>query len=684
MGDRSPHDAARSTAVLVYDGQCGFCQFWVDRWRHRTARSVDFQPYQTLDPVAFGSLPQADFARAVHFFEPGGRASDGALAVARLMAWTGGRRGRHWAGRLLTAIYLLAPGAAWLAERFYRGVAEHRGLCMRATTLLWGSEPTPSRYAKTAWLFRRLLGFVYVLAFTSLSGQIVGLIGERGILPVQSYLEATAAVVGDGAFGLERFHALPTLCWLDQSDAFLRLLCAGGAGLGALLMIGLAPIVTLPILWLLYLSLVSAGGDFMMFQWDSLLLETGVLAACCAPVGLWDRWRTAPEPPRAGVWLFRWLLFRLVFGAGVIKLASGDPSWRNLTAVAFHYGTQPLPTPLAWYAAQLPLWFHRLCTASALAVQLLGPWLIAAPRRVRVVAGILVGGLELLVGVTGNYGFFNLLTLALCVFLVDDALVERWCGAWSRTTSRQRSSSGAREDAGGGERWRRRFIAALVMLWVPLSVRALAGSFLIDLQPWPVVSVAEGWLAPFRSINTYGLFARMTVTRPEIVIEGSDDGRAWRAYEFRYKAGDPARRPPWVAPHQPRVDWMMWFAALGSYDSERWFQSFCDRLLDGSPEVSALLDVDPFAGHPPRFLRATLYSYRFARRGDAESALWWVRDPIGPYTPVLSQSSQERLARLASVERRPGFVDERWTDAWLSRDSRAGQDRTIMGPSSER
>lgn len=658
MGVRPSHNASLSTAVLVFDGHCGFCRFWVDRWRHTTAGSVEFRPYQSLDPSEFPEVTRDRFAQAVHYFEPEGRASDGALAVARLAAWTSGSRGRHWVGQTLTALYERLPGAANAAEYAYRVVADHRNVCMRATTLLWGQVSAPSEYARTAWLFRRLLGVVYALAFLSLSGQIVGLIGEHGILPVRWYLQDVAAVAGGGSWG-ERMRLLPTLCWFAASDAFLRALCYAGASLGLLLALGAAPIVILPALWVTYLSLVSAGGDFTAFQWDGLLLEAGLFAVCLAPPVRWDRWATAPEPPRTAVWIFRWLLFRLMFGAGVIKLASGDPSWRNLTAVAFHYGTQPLPTPLAWYAAQLPMGVHRLCTAAALAIQLGAPWLLFAPRRLRAMAGVLLGVLELLIGAAGNYGFFNILSVALCLFAFDDATFAPLRAGQVSDASRQPG------------RWHRAAVAAVFVLSLPLTMRGLAGSFLIDLEAWPIVSTVAVWSAPFRSMNTYGLFATMTTTRPEIVIEGSEDGLDWRAYEFRYKAGALDRRPPWVAPHQPRLDWQMWFAALSTYESERWFQALCERLLDGSPDVLGLFARDPFAGRPPRYLRATRYLYRFSTwRGGKADAAWWVRVPVGPYMPVLERGARERLAR-----------------TWVDRNDRAwyGTDiPTIMMRSSER
>jgi hypothetical protein len=468
----------------------------------------------------------------------------------------------------------------------------------------------------------RLLGVVYFMAFWSLSRQVVGLIGHDGILPAHTYMDNVRAWASAEQLGFDRFRLLPTLCWISTGDAFLEALCAGGAALASLLVVGVAPGVVLPLLWLTYLSLSVVGQDFLSFQWDALLLEAGFLAIFIVPAVRRERLRDAADPPRLGVWLLLWLLFRLMVGSGAVKLASGDPTWRSLTALTFHYETQPIPTPVSWYAHHLPVWFHKASTAAVLGTELLAPLLILGPRRSRVLACVLLVGLQTLMVLTGNYAFFNLLAASLCVFLLDDRALARF---WRARPVRAAS------------RLRRGVVIAAAAVTLPTSALEFARTLGIDVTALSPVTAIAALISPFRSVNRYGLFANMTTTRPEIIVEGSDDGLQWKRYDFRYKAGDLKRRPPWVAPHQPRLDWQMWFAALGGYETEPWFRNFCVRLLEGSPDVLRLLERNPFPGRPPRYVRAVLHRYRFsdvsARR---DAGVWWTDERLSDYSPVLS------------------------------------------------
>jgi hypothetical protein len=309
-------------------------------------------------------------------------------------------------------------------------------------------------------------------------------------------------------------------------------------------------------------------------------------------------------------------------GSGAVKLSSGDPTWRGLTALSVHFETQPIPTPIAWYAHHLPLWALKAATLGVFAIEIGAPFLLLAPRRLRVAAFGLLVGLQAVIAMTGNYAFFNLLSAALCLFLLDDGAL----GTWGRVR--------VPTEAG---RVRRIVLILAAVATLPVSAVAFSRSFGIDLPGAVLVEPLSDVIAPFRSVNGYGLFAVMTTTRPEIVVEGSEDGTTWLEYEFKYKAGDVHRRPPWIAPFQPRLDWQMWFAALGQFTDEQWFQRFCVRLLEGDAEVSRLLERDPFYGRKPRYLRAVLYRYRFSdaatRRRDGS---WWTREKIGDYSPVLS------------------------------------------------
>jgi hypothetical protein len=352
------------------------------------------------------------------------------------------------------------------------------------------------------------------------------------------------------------------------------------------------------------LSLSTAGQDFLSFQWDALLLETGFLAIFLGN-------------SKTVVLLFRWLLFRLVFLSGAVKLTSHDLVWRNWTALAFHYMTQPLPTPVAWYMYQLPLGFQRFSTATVLSIELVVPFLFFAPRRWRFWGAGLALFLQVLIFLTGNYTFFNLLTMALCLFLFDDRALEKL-----RLRSRN-------------ARTRRLAVIAAAAVILALSVSGVWQVFFA--APFESENAAERVAAPFQIANTYGLFASMTTSRPEIIVQGSNDGETWLDYEFRYKPGNLQQAPRWVAPYQPRLDWQMWFAALSGYRGSPWFTNFMVRLLQGSPAVTGLLATNPFPVAPPRYVRAELFDYSFTdfatRRATGR---WWARQPRGLYFPRIS------------------------------------------------
>jgi hypothetical protein len=461
-------------------------------------------------------------------------------------------------------------------------------------------------------LFLRLLGGIYLIAFLSLGAQIDGLVGSRGILPAAPFLEWVKGQVGARGYWL-----LPTLAWIDASDAFLRFLCFGGALLALLVILELAPSVSLFLCWAFYLSLVGVGQIFLGYQWDSLLLETGLLAVFLAPLGLRPRPGALPSP--VAVWLLRFLLFRLMFSSGIVKLLSGDTTWRNLTALDFHYETQPLPTLLGWWAHQLPAGLQKLSTAGMFAIELFVPFLIFAPRRLRIAACGAFLFLQALIAATGNYTFFNLLAVALALLLLDDTALPK-----PKTDPAPAS----------GRPWPSFVIWPAAAVLGLAAIAELFGNAGIGLGPLTALDRAIG---PLRSVNSYGLFAVMTTTRPEIEVEGSDDGVTWRAYDFPYKAGDLGRAPRFVAPHQPRLDWQMWFAALGECRGNPWFVQFLERLLQGSPPVLRLLARNPFPDHPPRLIRARFWDYHFTTLSEhAATGNWWRREPQGLYCPVLS------------------------------------------------
>jgi predicted DCC family thiol-disulfide oxidoreductase YuxK len=596
---------------MVFDGECGFCRTWIERWRRHTGEAVVYVPYQEA-AAWYPDIPAEAFAQAVHLIEPDGRVSRGAEAVCRALA-TNRQPAPLW-------LYRHVPALAPLAETGYRLVAQRRGLLSRLTGLLWGSAATPSTWWLSRWLFLKGLALVYLAAFLSLLVQVDGLIGPQGILPAGRYLEAAHQHLGSTAYRL-----LPTLAWLHPGGATPQVLCAAGVVLSLALLAGLAPRPVLTGLWALYLSVAVIGQDFLSFQWDSLLLETGFLGIFLAPRGLRPGLGLAAPPSAAALFVLRWTLFRLMFMAGAVKLLSGDLMWRHLTALTVHYETQPLPHALSWYAHQLPEGLHRAACLVTLAIELSVPLLIWMPRRLKQAACVSLATLQILILLTGNYGFFNLLTILLCVLLLDDRFLQRWVPA--RLAGRLPTAGPIRRS------WRRRLAmtaaAAVTLLTMVLMATRLLGPAAV---PGPLL-VAASWVAPLRTFNNYGLFAVMTPDRPEIQVEGSNDGRTWQPYTFRWKPGDLAQPPRLATPHMPRLDWQMWFAALADPSRTRWFSPFLQALLEGRPEVLALLGGNPFPEEPPRYVRAVLYRYRFTSSGSAE---WWQREELGLYAPPVA------------------------------------------------
>jgi lipase maturation factor 1 len=490
-------------------------------------------------------------------------------------------------------------------------------------------------------VFLRLLGFIYLIAFASLALQIRGLVGEHGILPAARFLEWAHSIYGGGTYRL-----LPTLFWLNASDTALVAVAWTGAGLGFLLLLGVRPRLLLVLLWLLYLSLSVVGQDFLSFQWDALLLESGLLAILWAPRRFVRRVSEPPillvsEPPGPleassggppfdlARFLLVFLLFKLMFLSGVTKILSGDPTWRYGTALDFHFETQPLPPWSAWYAHHWPTWIHHALTWWTLAVELGAPWFLLLPGRLqpaRVPAVLAIAVLQVGIAATGNYGFFNLLTLALCLPALSGA----------RRARDDLQMEGPDTDR-TPHRWPLVRIAAPVLLGLSLLSMVREVAFTLPNGRgagwWPAWGgKVLGWVEPFRSVNGYGLFRVMTTERPELVFEGSRDGVQWEPYGFRYKPGNVDRRPAFVAPFHPRLDWQLWFAALSPGRNLGWVERLAEALRAGTPEVVALLGHDPFPTTPPQYVRAVLYDYRFSTPEQRRrTGSWWVRTLQGTF-----------------------------------------------------
>lgn len=594
------HDT-ESRPLLVYDGECGFCRYWVHYWRCLTGDAIDYRPYQDVG-ARYPAVPVTAFSRTIHLFTPDGHMYRGAAAAFEVLAFVPGRG-------LWRRAYRHVPGFASLTEAAYASVARHRVAAARISHVLWGPVHEPAEHRLVAGAFLRLLGIIYLCAFASFTVQAPGLIGVRGILPLVDYAQAVHLQLGASAW-----LQVPSLLLVWPDGWAIRCIGPLGTALAGALVAGFAPRVLLPLLYVLYLSVVHAGQVFFSFQWDMLLLEVGILAIFL------------PGASAIVVWLFRWLCFRFLFLAGIAKLLSGDPNWWGLTALDYHFETQPLPSVLAWYAHHLPDGVLRAGTAATLVIEIVLPFFAFLPRRPRVLLALCVAVFEGLILLTGSYNFFNLLTLLLCLMLLDDAALKRvpWLRRHADVLAVRPVVRRAPAQAG------------LVLLAVVIVGLGLVQGWeqLMRTRAWAPLSRLHQATSAFGVVNGYGLFAHMTTTRPEIVIEGTRDGRHWEPYVFRYKPDDPLRAPTWNTPHQPRLDWQLWFAALGSAPEQPWFSNLLLRLLESVPEVLALFEENPFADTPPVQVRALLYDYRYTTPAErARSGAWWVRREIGLYFP---------------------------------------------------
>lgn len=607
--NQTPDPQPDRRPLLVYDGECAFCVYWADYWRALTQERVRFAPYQQVGSH-YPQISASDFRAAVQYIAPDGEHASAAEASFCTLSHAPGRG-------VGLRLYRRVPGFARASEAAYAWIAAHRPFALRASKLLWGPTHTPAQHRISIALFMRVLALILFIAFASFGVQVTGLIGSQGILPVSTYLTGLHASLGTSAYG--RF---PTLFWIDAGDAMLQGTCAAGALLSLALFMGYRQRLVLALLALLYLSLFYAGQVFTQYQWDLLLIELSFLA-----IGL-------QSGSAIALWLARWLLFRFMFMSGAVKLLSGDVSWSGLSSLEVFFETQPLPTPLAWYAHQLP---HALLTGLNLThfvIELGLVFLIFPPRRPRMLAALCIVALQLLIAITGNYGFFNLQVLVLCLLLFDDAALRS-------TLQRFRLDTWL---AARAPRPPSRLATALVTIYalaaLPLASLQMAEQFAGQPLKGPL-KVTMDFVAPLRAVNPYGVFAHIVTERNEIVIEGSSDGQTWREYEFRYQPGLLTRAPPWVAPHQPRLDWQLWFDALGEANESSWLRPFLERLLDNSPPVLELLATNPFPHQPPLAVRATLYRYRYASAAQRRQGLWWERNQVGFYYPPIGKAAPE-------------------------------------------
>jgi hypothetical protein len=483
-------------------------------------------------------------------------------------------------------------------------------------------------YALTRFVFLRFLGLIYTVAFLVAANQLLPLVGSHGLEPADRFLENVKLELGPS----EAFFRLPTLFWWGVSDAALRIVAYAGVALSIALLSGFANAITLFLLWLFYLSIVQVGQVFWGYGWESLLLETGFLAIFLAPPLDPRPFPKNESPPKPVIWLLRWVLFRLMLGAGLIKLR-GDQCWRDLTCLVYHYETQPLPNPVSWLLHQLPPSVQKGSVLFNHYAELVAPFMIFGPRAVRLVGGASIALFQLLLIVSGNLSWLNWLSITIAIACIDDRALLWLCPA------KFRAKLAALSTAHPSSKARKVAVYALVCLVGVLSLNPIVNLFS------PAQRMNSSF-DPLYLVNTYGAFGSIGRGRYEIILEGTADddplGATWAPYEFRCKPGRVTRAPCVVAPYQYRIDWQMWFAAMSDYRHHPWIVHLVYKLLSGDPGMLSLLASNPFPDRPPKWVRAELYSYRFTGFSDRDLG-WWKRERIRVYLPPLSADDPSLL-----------------------------------------
>jgi len=513
---------------------------------------------------------------------------------------------------------------------------------------LFDSEHGASDRLIPRWIFLRALGGIYFSAFFSLVFQIRGLIGPQGILPANEYLQAVAHSVG---YGRGLWFA-PGLLWLASGPHMLTGLCWVGMGASVLLAVNIWPRGTLVICFLAFLSFVSAAQDFSGYQSDGMLLEAGFISLFFAPAGFRPGLGVGSAPVRASLFLLEFEWFRIYFESGVAKIIGGDPEWRNYTAMDEYYQNGPLPTWIGWYMQHLPHWFHASTVFATLALELVLVWMLFLPRRWRIACFFIVTPWQLGVILTANYTFLNYLVLMLGFLLLDDRFVLRlfpraWKKSFGAVDERKAPTESAQHEPSRSQGWGGGFhqqfrilrlsFTAVVLSWI---FYATTVELIWMFSPLPLPTELVAALEPFRIANRYGLFGVMTRGRYEIEFQGSEDGKTWTAYPFRYKPQDPSAAPGIYAPYQPRFDWNLWFASLGTWRDYPIVTNTEVRLLSSDKDVLNLFANNPFPNEPPRQVRAVLWQYWFTTMSEKRTqGLWWRRQFMGLYAPTIERES---------------------------------------------
>ncbi len=612
--------------ILLYDGDCGFCLYWIEQLKKLVGDKIDCKPYQSvLSSGTWNGFTREDCRRSIKLYEPStGKAYEAAHAAFKALSYNPKLGLALW-------LYEKLPGFKYISEFIYALVAILRPLLSKLGSSLNNKTSID--------IFIRGIGLCYLLSFASLLPQIEALFGPRGIMPIPW------TTIGYDWVTTER--AVPVLISI----------CVFGMVTGLAVIFRLWTSLNLAIAFILYHFLVSFGSPFMSFQWDALLIETGFLTILLSFFTK-QRYNLAANICYG---LLLVVLFKLMFLSGIVKLASHDQSWSSFTALNYHYYTQPIPNPLSYFVHQLPAFMDSLACLVMFGIELILPFFIflggdlesrSRFSRVRAIlrhsaaAGFIA--LQLMIIATGNYCYFNILTILLSILIIDrkndpDGSFFRFVprvqntGCSINTTEPFKLSTLIFTPA-------LIVIASLLLFYINLIFINRPVTNLLKVPLVFDVKNDSPLLAPLNLIfrnhlaSPYGLFAVMTKQRREIIIQGSNDTKSWLDYEFCYKPGDLYRLPPQVAPHQPRLDWQMWFAALSPWQQNIWFVNLCMRLLEGEPSVSRLLAYNPYAARPPKYIRAISYDYKFTSLSELkETGTYWKRSEPRLYLPVVTR-----------------------------------------------
>ncbi len=542
--------------IMVWDGECEFCRLCADRFKSAGTGKVEFIPFQDLHSK-YPKAPQLDYKKSVVFFSKNGIRS-GAAAIYGYYS----EIGLQWPLMLYKRLNVFSK----ISEILYQFIANNRKFFRQIGQVFWGSNFLADTYKVSGWLYGRLLGLVGLIAFFSFWTQSDLLISSEGLVPFKDDLQQIEGYITTTNSDISKWYARPTLLWLSKTDLWLDIILFSGIFSSILLFIGIIPHISIAISWVCYLSISSISEPFLNFQWDTLLLEAYLLSFFFVPWKIYDNRKKIENPSIIGKWLLWLLIIKLMFESGLVKFTffgqGGSNTWRDLTALNYHFWTQPIPSWISWYIDQLPSIIDKVSLFFTYWCELIVPFMIFFPRRIRRIAFFSLILFQILIILTGNYGFFNLLTIILCVTLLDDQLIAHYFDKWLKI-SKQESTTKALP-----EKIKMTMSVVIFSCFIYTTIffvnRDLKGSDFN--QSRNEISNLGNFIIQTaqvsRSLNAYGLFRVMTITRPEIYIEVLNQDSSWVPIIFKYKPVKEDQRPKFFFPHMPRIDWQIWFEAL--------------------------------------------------------------------------------------------------------------------------